>query len=341
MKNCIVMYTDENYAFAAANMCIGIQRYCSEWVDDIIIFNDSLNFETKNNLAKLYKSVVFKDYTKDMFRGKIKNINVDAYFINRWTHGVFSKLESFDLLKDYTNVIWLDVDMLIQKNFKSILEYGPLAWRTVNPYKLEDKLSKKLYSGELTTTAPNGGLFLFHESLLKYDISSSYAYSVLGEVLADAPNSFDELVIALMALRKQINVQLLDPIYNCWPSHSSAHKSYIIHAGGKEKFWNNKLIGTAYGEWHVNNKIWHQTIGEAPKECKFNYREIKNLIDANDSIAKIVEVNTRMAAVESKLGYTEKHLEQIERQLHIIEKGVFPLKRFIRHVRNVWKSLLA
>ncbi len=339
MKTCIVMYTDENYAFAAANMCIGIQRYCSEWVDDIIIFNDGLTDDTKNKLKKIFNNVIFEKYSYDDFRKKSNYNNEWDGFINKWTHGVFAKIECFDLLMYYDNVIWMDVDMLITKNFESILSYGPLAWRPVISYKTRDKYPNLWINNNLES--PNGGFILFKNELLKYGIDSKFAYSVLKSFIEEYHKISDEIIFLIIASMKNIAADMLTYEYNCWPSHKNANDAFIIHSSGKEKFWNNKLIGTAYGEWHVNNKIWHQTIGESPKECKFNYREIKNLIDANDSIAKVVEVNTRMAAVESKLGYTEKHLEQIERQLHIIEKGVFPLKRFIRHVRNVWKSLLA
>jgi len=144
MKTCIVMYTDENYAFAAANMCIGIQRYCSDWVDEIVIFNEGLTEKTKINILKLYKRVIFKDYTKEYFASKINIINKTNSFLQRWTHGVFSKLECFDMVNEYENVIYVDVDMLILRDFKNILLHKPIGWRPIVGYNVAEKIPECL-----------------------------------------------------------------------------------------------------------------------------------------------------------------------------------------------------
>lgn len=325
------MYTDQNYAFAAANMCIGIQRYCSDWIDDIIIFNEGLEEATKNNIASLYKSVIFKEYTGGGFYNKINMLDVDSTFIKKWTHGVFAKLECFDLLDIYNNAIWLDVDMLIQKNFRSVLDFSPLAWRTCKPYRLEDKLSKSLFDGEITTTAPNGGFLLFSSELKKYEITSKYAYTVLSEVIKSAPNSFDEIVMSLIALRKKIPVILLDDMYNCYPAHKDATNAYIIHAGGKDKFWNNKIMGTVFNEWHVNNKIWNNICGKEASQVTYSYRQIKEFFDTKDDMEK---------AVQNGMARFEQQLNHIDKKITHIEKGVFPFKRFVYNLKKLWHRMV-
>jgi len=169
-------------------------------------------------------------------------------------------------------------------------------------------------------SAPNGGLIYFSRELIEYDISSSIAYNILNEVLQLCSQSYDELVFSVICHKKNIPYEELSIMYNCWHFYSDAHNAYIIHPNGKEKFWNNKLIGTAYSEWHVNNKIYNRSIGkDYYPSNSYSYSQL------DQYIGEKLEIRNTLQLIESRL--------------QNIEKGVFPFKRLCKHLRTAWKKL--
>lgn len=169
-KNCvIVFFITKDYAFTVANMIIGLNRYSPNLADDIIIFHEGLSDDDKNCLNILSNKIIFKKFTKDEFMNKIstklKNNKKFIHSIEKYTYLNLAKFEIFNLLNNYKNVIMLDTDMLIQKDFSEILNYKPAAWRPTViglhasfNYNAYDFLTKD-------SARPNGGLLYICDEL--------------------------------------------------------------------------------------------------------------------------------------------------------------------------------
>lgn len=267
-KNCvIVFFITKDYAFTVANMIIGLSRYSPNLADDIIIFHEGLSDDDKNCLNILSNKIIFKKFTKDEFMNKIstklKNNKKFIHSIEKYTYLNLAKLEIFNLLNNYKNVIMLDTDMLIQKDFSEILNYKPAAWRPTViglhasfNYNAYDFLTKD-------SARPNGGLLYISDELDSNFFSTEQSYILLDKYIDDIKGTLDETTFALMFHKNNIKPKTLPVEYNSWVHYKNSFNSYIIHAMGKNKFWNNQIIKMAYPEWEFNNKIWKSIGGKS------------------------------------------------------------------------------
>lgn len=267
-KNCvIVFFITKDYAFTVANMIIGLNRYSPNLADDIIIFHEGLSDDDKNCLNILSNKIIFKKFTKDEFMNKIstklKNNKKFIHSIEKYTYLNLAKFEIFNLLNNYKNVIMLDTDMLIQKDFSEILNYKPAAWRPTViglhasfNYNAYDFLTKD-------SARPNGGLLYICDELDSNFFSTEQSYIFLDKYIDDIKGTLDETTFALMFHKNNIKPKTLPVEYNSWVHYKNSFNSYIIHAMGKNKFWNNQIIKMAYPEWEFNNKIWKSIGGKS------------------------------------------------------------------------------
>lgn len=112
---CIVVIATENYLEELVITVFNVCKYLPDNIDFIIL----LDFDNSvlNKLSKLHKNIKFKKINKERY--------LHLSFENpwrKWKYNCGYRFEIFDL-KEYDKICYIDLDIIIRKNFIDIFEY--------------------------------------------------------------------------------------------------------------------------------------------------------------------------------------------------------------------------
>ena len=119
-KLAILLCSTTNQIFAVGNVLIGLKKHFSlpEEEYDIILYVDKdMNIKDENALKKIYNNIIINNFNK-IFSDEYNNSNTIKYF----TSMAHARYEVFDLLNEYEKILYLDTDVLIQKDIVEILD---------------------------------------------------------------------------------------------------------------------------------------------------------------------------------------------------------------------------
>ena len=249
MKKCAVfLVCDENLVFAMANMVLQLSKY--DFIDSIIIYLDSKNDIIKQVIKDCDSRVEFYDIEKNNI-AKMLNFDIaNNNFINTYGLITFARFYAFDLLDQYENVILLDVDILILKNFQDIMSGKPISYK---PYM---KLNIFCDVPE-DVMIPNAGVIVINKSIKKYITNCvEECFSIVNKFYT--VNHLDEVVYGYLVYKYNIDVDFLDQNkYNVSPFYKNSRNAYIVHGASPYKFWSNPICDTLFPEWRNYNDKWN------------------------------------------------------------------------------------
>lgn len=263
-KYAIVCGITGNYAFALGNLILGFKRHNPDFDVDFHIYYQNLRESDKNILNDL-ANCTFNEYHFPEIKDKVAN---DIWF-SKFSELMFSKYECFRLLEKYEKVLWLDVDMLIQGDIRSLIE----------DFSADIGMTKEGANAEGLFTKPsshlipnnshyyNSGLILLSNKLQNPPIYADWCYKKTIE-LADMLKLPDQAIFNYMfASFPEIDVIDTGKKYNCHPLDSGAKTAVIIHSFNSEKLWNFYN----FKEWNQNNKTWLKSGGSMYDGPKFSF----------------------------------------------------------------------
>ncbi len=217
----IVFGVTGNMAFALGNVLMGLKKHNPDLNEDIIVFEQGISEKDKNLLSSIIPCNFYE------YQFPFDNPEFSADCLNRFTHLSFSRYECFRLLDKYKNVLWLDIDILIQRDISGILDY------------------------DLECGMRNAGVMFINDKLENNNEIADWCYKRTME-LAPYLTFADQGIINLMIQEFNLEVQELNLKYNCHPGFKRAPDAYILHTFCPEKFWNyynNKEWNEDYKEW--------------------------------------------------------------------------------------------
>ncbi|MEI0749149.1 glycosyltransferase [Brachyspira pulli] len=251
-KFALLLCSTENQMFAVGNVLIGFKKYFSldEKDYDIIVFVDTINNRNKSALEKIHKNIIIKKYENPFSKSFLNSVPG-----SNWSFMAFARFEVFDLLNDYEKILYLDTDTLIKKDLSIMLSFNDksiyIAYDISNK-RLDEIIKVKNfvsnYSGnkyDLTRRMFNSGVILFTNKLKYTDKIKKWCYEYCEKFVAT-----DQFVINIAIQEFDLDIGILDKIYNYTGSYDNLDNVYIIHA--LSKFWEN----SPYNEWDENNKKW-------------------------------------------------------------------------------------
>lgn len=250
---CIFFGITSNYAFAVANVIIGVEKFSPNLVENYIIFSDiddPINDDDITALQKISNKIIIREFKPP--------VNISAKLASRFSRLYTAKFHIFDLLKEYQQVLWLDADILINGDISEIFSYQYIAWRkTVVPFTENIASCCPDIVVRNDATAPNAGVILANYRVLGEIDYTQKLYEYLVK-LADKSNRIllDELSFGIVADHFNLKVDLLPNKYNIGLTWKNVDEGHIIHSIGKGKFWNHSLINMLYPEWNINHEIW-------------------------------------------------------------------------------------
>lgn len=259
----VVIGATGNMAFAAANVIMSVKKTSSDITDEIIV----LHSEISKNDQHLMKSIFncrFIDY-------KFPEVEADTFknsHFYRYSMLAYSRYEIFNWLDEFKNIIWLDIDILVQKSLQELLNHvdGDMGMHE----------EKHTFGGLFLEPDPrfdnerkflNTGVILYRDSLPNYQILTDWCYQKTRE-MAENLSLPDQAVINLMFQEfPEIKIRPIDTRFNCHPTDKNVKNAVIVHSYDSEKFWN---FYYNFGEWNKNYKKWIKMGGSPYTGIKAN-----------------------------------------------------------------------
>ena len=118
MDKAIVFSINNDYAFALANVLMSLKDN-SEHIyntSDFIIYHDGVSDNNQQLLKKICKNIYFIDFTKESSLPEL--LYNHRHKDSRWGQFICQKLNCFELVSRYEQVLWLDTDILEHFNFE-------------------------------------------------------------------------------------------------------------------------------------------------------------------------------------------------------------------------------
>ena len=276
-KLAVVLCSTSNQMFAVGNVLIGLKKHFSlnEKDYDIILYiSGKINIKDENALKKIYNNIIINHYVSPLEK-TMKNANCTLM----WSLMAFARYEAFELLDNYNKVLYLDTDILIQKDIIELLNINKdisVSYESINLREnVENKiLSEKFNSDKYNLDAKvfNSVVLLINDSIKKRKEIKEWCYKMTEKwLMADQP------IFNLMVQEFNLEVNDFSDKYNRYYLSNNADNedAYILHTAWEKKFWN----GINNNEWNENNKKWIEFGGIAydPKYVEKKMKEINKI----------------------------------------------------------------
>jgi lipopolysaccharide biosynthesis glycosyltransferase len=244
-KLLVVMGITLDMAFAAANVLMSLNEFPPDKDFDVLIFEDGLSSHDKDLLSKI-RQCRFESFEFP------KEFNISTKLLKRYSKMVFCKYECFDLLENYRNVLWLDIDIIIKGETKELLEYAKSgAGFILEPYVLQINFSEKIDGYDMQKKFYNAGVFILNDSFPNWRQAKKNLYDRTKKY-ADILLLVEQGIINLFLLDSKVEPTNIPAEYNSFPEFHNIEQAKIIHVVDYNKPW----ISFKYKIWNDNYKLW-------------------------------------------------------------------------------------
>lgn len=270
-ETAVVMSGTANLAFAMANVMSSITRNSPNVVSEFIIYHDDMDNHDKDCLAAFGPCRFIQyDPHPSLFSlratPKIKQFSVMSF-------GLF---EMFNHLDEFETVIYLDCDLLVQRDISEIVQYGPVAM-VPGRLTISEACGLPDLGGKFDDrTARNTGVVVITRDLPDYSDYRDLAY----EHTARFWNTLvlpDQGILNYLFALKDVEVVDLPVTFNMSKGNRGVQDAAVIRAQGSlSKFWNNGVSNLMFPEWNLHYSLW-LAAGGKPFEGKRYYWDYAGL----------------------------------------------------------------
>ena len=256
-KNAVVFTVSSDLIFAVANLMLDIKKISPQLADEVVIFHNGISRE---DLALLNTILPTKAIKYNIPVSDLSKFNQAT--LSYFTEMAYAKYECLRLLDEYSNVTYLDPDMVIVKDISCLIakcESGIKMMPSGQPVRAQLHADVDEYDMEVEGIC--GCVFVFQDhadymKLYKFCISELNKYASKLKLAEQA--IFDFMI-------QEFNIEI-SPLDNHLYSPHPNDKMYledakILHAFGQPKFWN----GIENKQWEENYKIWIEMGGSSHK----------------------------------------------------------------------------
>jgi lipopolysaccharide biosynthesis glycosyltransferase len=265
-KNAVVFGMTKNHVFAVACVMMDLKKFCNV-IDEVVVIHDGISEKDKLLMAKILPT-----------RFIVYNFPIDTSGFNKGTlrqfsKMVFSKFECLRLLSDYTNVMWLDYDIIVTKDISSLFEPSVTGIKMMpSGYKVRAQLHEPIEDYDMEAEGISGSTFVFSDHLSDYPKLYNFCYEKL-EKYAKYLYLPEQGIFDFMIQEFQLKIEPIDGnIYSPHPKEiGKLENAKIIHAYGQPKFWN----GIDNSQWNKNYAYWLKMGGTMNAENKISSKFAK------------------------------------------------------------------
>lgn len=247
-ERAIVLGATANMTFALANTLIGIKKHSPDLNADFIVYHKDIT-QKEMDLINSIIPCEFIDY-------EFPEEKLPVHSINRYSRMSFARYECFNMLDEYKKVLWLDIDILVQKDLSGIFDYAKTGMSLVR----EATLLSEAFSGEpdnydMSVPNRNSGILLISDKLTDHHKMYKWLYNKTFE-LANMIKYPDQAILNIFLQEFNIECDDFDEIYNYHPTKKNTKKAVIVHPYSPQKFWMWYERAYHFKEWDKNNKEW-------------------------------------------------------------------------------------
>ena len=207
-----------------------------------------------------------KQIFKDHFPITLIDFNLPDFvppskMIDKFTPALFARFEAFFLLEKYQNVICLDSDILVQREFAGVLDevktnigLTPDSCPTVG-----HNFTGRIPGYDYSVKCLNAGFIVLKNPLPAAEMRN-WLYKMLAQY-ADFCYLGDQGLINLLLQEFKLTPTVLSAHYNKPASspNRELEQSYIIHSTGHRKFWSYYY----FDEWYNYYTQWYALSGQS------------------------------------------------------------------------------
>ena len=273
-KLAVVLCSTTNQMFAVGNVLIGLKKHFSlpEKDYDVILYvSGNMNKKDENALKQIYKDIII-NYYKSPLEKTMKNANCALI----WSLMTFARYEVFALLEQYNKILYLDTDVLIQKDIIGLLDINKDISVSYEGTNLRGNIENKLLTENFNSSKYNldikvfnAGVFFINDSIKSGKEIKDWCYKMSAEwIMTDQP------ILNLMVQEFNLEVNDFSDKYNRYYflNNSVNDDAYILHTAWVSKFWN----GVNNSEWNENNKKWIE-LGGLPYDDNYVKNKMKEM----------------------------------------------------------------
>lgn len=244
----VVMATDDKAAFAAGCALLSLKANSPLLFKkaNIIIYYQNLSQQNRKALRSIGR-VFFKEY-------KLNFSTADIKTIRRYSQLTLARYECFFLLKEYKQLLWLDLDILVKKELINILKFKKSGFAMAHDDNIvASNFLKPIKGFDLLKRNFNAGVIVFSENMANPVKVGAWCYQQT-KALANKLFWIDQGILNLALQKFSIKPAVLPRKFNSHPvlSPIKTDNALILHAMGNYKFWDNypfKEWDKFYSEW--------------------------------------------------------------------------------------------
>jgi len=254
----IVFGITKNLTFALGNVILGLKKHSPNFADEIVVFHDGINDKDKEILNSILPCR-FIDYEfpiKDQSK-------FDPFFFEQFSSMAYSRFECFSLFEEFEKVIWLDVDILIQKDISGLLEYTETGIGMLPGDFIKHNFKEPVKEFNMEKLGFWTGTIIITDEIKEYNRIADWCYEKLLEY---APKLYlpDQAIFNIMLEAFNLAPMGINKkIYCAHPVDKTVKDAVIVHAYRPKKFWDCFRMK----EWVENDKQW-QKMGGTPYKGK-------------------------------------------------------------------------
>ena len=276
----IVFGISSNLTFALANVILSLKNHSPKFADEIIVYHDGINEKDK----KLINEILPCKFNEYEFPVKDTS-DFDPFFFEQFSKMAYSRFECFNHLDNFKRVLWLDVDILIQKDISGLLNYTKTGIGMLPGDFIKHNFKEPLSDFDMEKLGFWTGTIILTDEIKNYEKITGWCYENL---LKYASKLYlpDQAIFNIMLEAFNLEPMGIDKqTYCAHPIQKEAKNAVILHAYRPKKFWDCFRLK----EWVENDKKW-QKMGGTPykgKICPLHVRFIeKYLPGAPDPLKK-------------------------------------------------------
>jgi len=261
----IVFGITANWSFALANVLMGIKNHSPDLNSDFIVYHDNLSLKDQQLLNSILPCI-FINYKFPVETNDKKNL-----YLQQFSLLSFSIYECFNHLDSYNKVVWLDVDILIQKDINELIKLVNADIGLIQDTKKLitnfTEINEKIRKYNLESNFYCSGTVIFNDNLPERKKLTDWCYKKtldLFEILKYPDQAILNLIIQDFKLNvTEINFRK----FCCFPMDKKVKDAVIVHPAGQEKFWNY----WDFKDWNQNYKNWLKMGGTPYNGKKIHY----------------------------------------------------------------------
>lgn len=273
-KLAVVLCSTSNQMFAVGNVLIGLKKHFSlpEKDYDIILYlSGKVDSRDEKAVKSISNNIIIENYKSPLYKS-MRNSNCALV----WSLMAFARYEVFTLLDRYTKILYLDTDVLIQRDIIGLLAINKDISASYEGTYLRGNIENRLLTENfnsskynLDTKIFNSGVLFINDSIKNGLKIKEWCYSKAEEWKAA-----DQVILNLMVQEFNLEINDFSDKYNRYYflNNSVNDDAYILHTAWTTKFWN----GVNNDEWNENNKKWVE-LGGLPYDDNYVQNKIKEI----------------------------------------------------------------